>query len=218
MRAFLAEPGPTLMEFLTAWHGPPDRPGTRHDRHRDAPAPLIEWFDVTTRWTEPVTVQNDFVDLEKLEVEAGLVTFWVENQGVWEWAYQVGEPDPFVFDREAEDDAAWSPTGYRLTTFLVRIAMFEAVMGAEHGASAPLVQRDQRDAILAPLEAVPGPAWNWPHSGGSRFYAGDGVLALAGPDTSNHSSVESAPWGIFIASQDPTKLAYLADLTDIEWV
>jgi hypothetical protein len=217
MRALLGDPGPTLIEFLNAWHGPPDRKAALRVRYnRPVPEPLVEWFDVTSRWTRLISVQNRFVEPQRLFPEDGMVTFWVENQAVWLWAYRPGGSDPPVFDRENETGRPWTASGYRLKQFLVRVAVFEAIMGATHRASAAWVEQEQRDAILAPLKPLPGPAWNWP-PGGSWLFAGDGLLALAGPNVVDGEDPKSAAWDVFVAAREPELLAYLSDVAGVDW-
>ena len=199
---FEVEPD-SLERFLTRWYGPPD--GEPVPASAALPRPLREWFEVTSRWSTPLTTQNR-VEREPW-TDSGKLVFWVENQGVWLWATTPDGDDPPVFDRENEDGSPWLRTGERLSTFLLHVAVFEAVMGAVHGASAGWVPRDRLPEILAPLEPLPMPDWRWP-PGAHRLYAADGLLALAGPNLEPGEAAEEAEWGeVFVAADRPERLA-----------
>ncbi|GIH12496.1 hypothetical protein Raf01_06680 [Rugosimonospora africana] len=140
----------------------------------------------------------------------------MENQGVWEWGVDPNVDDPDVYDRENEPGQAWQRTGVRLSTFLIHVAVFEAIWSAKHGASAPGLSRHRCQDILAPLKPIPHAAWRWPTSG-THLLAGDGILAIAGPAEHHESRVEASDWEVFLAARDHSAMEYLADLSDIEW-
>lgn len=124
--------------------------------------------------------------------------------------------DKLVFwvKNEHEYGAAWRPTGERLSTFLLHVAVFEAVLGAAYGASACRVSAARVADILAPMRPLPMPEWRWP-SGGCRLYAADGLLALAGGDGGPGET--TATRAVWVAADEPGRLAYLREVDGVEW-
>jgi hypothetical protein len=177
------------------------------------PSPLRAWFATTSAWSRLDVSQNHVLDTAI--IEDGKLLVWVENQGVWEWGVDPDGDDPDVYDRENEPGTAWQRTGVRLSTFLIHVAVFEAIFNARHGASTATVSRRRCQDILAPLRPIPHAIWRWP-TRGSHLLAGDGVLALAGP-WDYHEDPEASDWEVFLAARDHSTIEYLADLPDIEW-
>jgi hypothetical protein len=213
----LFEVGPDSLErFVTRWYGPADRSsGVPVGVGGDAPRPLREWFELASRWSTPITVQNRV--LSSPRVDAGKVVFLVESQGVWLWATDRGDGDPPVYDRENVQDRPWQPTGVPLSTFLLHVAVFEAVMGSSRGACACWVTPAQLDEILAPLRALPMPDWRWPASG-HRLYAADGLLAFAGPNPGPDETAERATMrNVWVAAAESRRLEYLTGFEGVEW-
>jgi hypothetical protein len=141
----------------------------------------------------------------------------VENQGVWLWACDCAGDDPAVFDRENQPGKLWRPTGAVLSTFLLHVAVFEAVMGARHFAGAAELTPDQLDAVPAPLRPLPMPAWRWP-AAGHRLHAGEGLLAFAGPNPGPGETAETtAVRELFLAAQGAERLEYARSLEGVEW-
>ncbi len=214
MRELFHVDGNSLERFLTRWYGPPDRQRVTVEVD-GVPGPLRDWFELTSCWSTPVTAQSRV--LSQPRQENGKLVFWVENQGVWLWATTADGDDPPVYDRENVDGAVWQPTGEPLSTFLLHVAVFEAVMGASHCAYAGWVSPAQFEEILAPLRPLPMPDWHWP-TGGHRLYAADGLLALGGPNPGPGETAGAATMReVWVAADKPERLAYLTRIESVEW-
>jgi hypothetical protein len=168
-------------------------------------------------WDRPLIHQNHMVDPTKVEIEGDKALFYVENQGVWLWAYQVNSTqDPMVFDREAEPGRAWHSTSEQLSQFLVHVTVFEAILGAPIGASSFDCTRAQLDQILMPLVPVALPAWRWPGPE-HRLYCGTDVLAVAGVvDMPGSPTRADSRFEVFLAGASLEALAFLDELP-IAW-
>jgi hypothetical protein len=185
----------TVARFLARWYGPPERAGGVPVAARGLPAPLRDWYAAAGRYAAPVTFHNTVLDPDEVEEDDGKCVFWVENQAVYEWAFDPGDDDPLVYERSTGDGEPWYPTGVRLSAFLVGVTVFEAVMGAGHRVDADGLTAGQLGAVLAPLRPLPlpGPTVD------AQLYAGDGVLAFAG-----------AGW-VHVAATDPDRLRHARD-------
>ncbi|MGH3763053.1 hypothetical protein [Actinophytocola sp.] len=204
----------SLERFLSRWYGPADRQpaATAVD---GTPRPLRDWFELTARWSAPVVTQNHV--LSQPWIDDGKLVFWEENQGVWLWATAPDGDDPPVYDRENVDGDSWQPTGESLSTFLLHVAVFEAIMGASHGACASWVSAAALAEILAPLRPLPMPEWRWP-APGHRLHAADGLLAFSGPNPGPGEVAETAATHeVWLAADEPGRLAYLTEPADVEW-
>lgn len=213
----LFDVGPdSLHRFLVRWHGPPDREavlpgGTGHG----VPRPLREWIGRTSAWSKPLTTQNHLLDQPTTEDDK--LVFWVENQGVWLWAADRVGDDPPVHDRENLAGEPWRPTGVSLSTFLLHVAVFEAIMGSPYGAAACWVTPAELDSILAPLRPLPMPAWRWP-TAGHRLHAGEGLLAFAGPNFGPDETAETATArNVWVTATEPRSLEYLVGIEGVGW-
>lgn len=209
---------PRLDRFLTRWYGQPDRGAAPavQTGHR-MPRPLCEWFQVVSRWSRPIAVQNRVLGVDEVWVEDGRLVFWVENQGVWLWGVDLEGDDPRVYDRENEPGRPWQPTSVTLSVFLVHVAVFEAVWNAQFGAVAAWITPDRLDEVLAPLTPIPGAAWRWP-SPRHQLYVGDEVLAFAGPNYGAGETAETAEYReVFVAGAEPSAVRYLSTINNVEW-
>lgn len=209
---------PRLDDFLTRWYGKPDREA-RPVREADQrlPRPLQECFEVMTRWSRPLTVQNRLLDADQMWVDDGKQVFWVENQGVWLWGIDPVGADPAVYDRENEPGQPWEPTGVPLSVFLVQIAVFEAIAVAEYGAGAAWIKPEDLEKVLAPLTPIPGAKWRFPETM-HQLYGGDDLLAQAGPNVGAGETPETAEYReVFVAGRIPSAVAYLQTVKNVEW-
>jgi hypothetical protein len=170
----------SLERFVARWYGPLPEPASWRNADLSCPPALQHWYALSRR--APLTSQNDVLERQRLTPgEDGMVVFYVENQGVWLWAYDPADgDDPQVHERENEYGIAWTPSGSRLSEFLLQVAVFEAVLGAEHAAATYWSTPSQARTILAGLSPMPMAHWSWPHPG-HHFYVGEDLMALAGP-------------------------------------
>ncbi|GAB2846641.1 hypothetical protein GCM10027176_57910 [Actinoallomurus bryophytorum] len=211
----LFDAGPDALElFLTAWYGEPDRE-PEVSASGIGPPPLRGFFEVTSRWSRPLTTHNHVLTPERVRAEDGRRVFCVENQSVWVWGMEEAGEDPAVYDRLNEAGEEWLPTGVPLSTFLLHLAVFEAIMGAPEPAIACSAGRAERDAALEPLRALPMPAWRWPGPG-QRLYAGEGLLAFTRPTTGPDDGAASEH-EVWIAAREPDRLHYLTALPASTW-
>jgi hypothetical protein len=218
MRELFDVTADSLERFLVRWYGPPDRePGSVPTGPTTLPRPLRAWYELASRWSTPLVVQNQLLGPDEVQVEDGKLVFWVENQGVWLWGCDRVGDDPTVFDRENQPGEPWQPTGVALSRFLLHVAVFEAICGARCSAGASWLTPEQLDAVLVPLRPLPMPAWRWP-AAGHRLYAGEGLLGLAGPNPGPGQTAETADMReVFLAAREPGRLDYASSVVGVEW-
>ncbi|GAB3870959.1 hypothetical protein GCM10029964_006410 [Kibdelosporangium lantanae] len=206
MRELFNVTADSLDRFLTRWYGPADREPAGAVPC-SGPRALTDWFATVPRWSAFHPTQNH-VQADP-RPDRGKRVVWVENQAVWLWAVDPDEDDPPVYDRLNDPFTEWRPTGVRLSTFLLHVAVFETVMDFEHGACAFNVTQSDLARVLAPLRPLPMADWHWPTEG-HRLHAGEGLLAFAGPNDGDW-------WEVWLAATGPEPLSYLADVTGVEW-
>jgi hypothetical protein len=192
----------SLARFLRAWYGEPDRTAATLTNPQ-LPAALRTWYSLAASYSTPVTSHNVFLEPDRIAASDGMAVFWLENQDVYEWAFEADGAEPLVFERATVDGEPWHPTGVRLTPFLVSVAVFEAIMGAEQVLYRDSLSGSTRAALLAPLRPLPMPG----PTVGAQLYAGDGLLAFTGP-----ADASMADGWLYLASLTTDGLAYSVDL------
>ena len=207
-----------LHGFLVGWYGPPPHsqggPEPEDDR---LPQPLASWHRMAGLWGRPLARQNHVRTVNELTREDNKVVFYVENQGVWLWAYEEVGEDPIVFDRENERRTRWESTRTRLSRFVYELTVFEAVLSADECATAVDLTHEQLDRIVERLRPVDMVPWRWPGPE-HRLWIGDGLLAFAGVnDLPGTPILPDTLYDVFLAAQRPQNLAYL-DALHIEWM
>jgi hypothetical protein len=220
----------SVARFLRAWYGP--RPGGA-ERSVDTPLPqpLRRLYGLVRLWPEAI-VQNhllappEFADVAKedwavAEVEDDRLVFYVENQGVCRWATQPEDvEDARVWIRGSVlggELSEWTLEEPALSHFLLQLLCFEAAMGASSGASAAWLEWPLVEQALAPLERLPFGAWRWP-AYPTRFYAGERIVAVAGPNPASGETEQSARQAsLTIGALDYDALAYLDEIVDDSW-
>lgn len=193
--------------FLLAWHGEPSRgrgrPGLFSDI--DVPEPIRRLHEAASRWPRAI-VQNELVT-PRLDGER--MVFYVENQGVYEWA----AVDDRVWGR-AYGDPDWVEEDASLTAFILELLVFEAIMGADHGASVADLSRESLDAVVAPLDPLPHGAWRWPSYPTRFFVGGRGVLAMASPDPPGE---DAGSLTVLLGAREAEASGYLDEVVDERW-
>jgi hypothetical protein len=204
----------TLTRFLRAWYGDPrSDPGTSEPEvPAFVPDPLRAFYRAADRWPEAV-VQNRLLAPDELRCERGRFVFYVENQATYLWATEPSVEDPPVWGVENEPDVRWQKEDERLSRFLVQVALFEAVMGAEIMASAAWLDPPRLRELLAGLPELPFAPWRWPDYP-TRFYAREGVLALVMPNRTPESPDYVS---VQIAARDEAALRFLQPYIDDAW-
>ena len=201
----------TLELFLEAWHGPPARPASP-PLPGPHPEPIRRLGALAQRW--PSVIVQNHLELG-LEPEDGGRVFYIENQGVYRWATEEVGDDPVVWGRFENSNENWQAEREPSSRFVIQIAIFEAIMGADHGASAPWVTLEELAAALAPLERLPFGSWRWP-SEPMWFYAGEDLLATASPNGPMQRGL-SDHFDLMISATTVDALRYLDDIDGIDW-
>ena len=100
--------------------------------------------------------------------------FYIENQGVYQWATLAEGDDPPVFGRY-NDGEAWQPEGITLSEHLIIACLFEAIVcHSPYGASIAWLKEDKLQQIVGQRPHLSTLSWRWP--GATRFYAGGGAF------------------------------------------
>ncbi len=201
-----AGPGPrmsALRAFVAAWHEV-ELPA--------ASAPpcglaMLDELDGLARCVPALLVQNMLVSKEERTTIEGRVVFYVENQGVCEWATEPTGDDPPVWYRECEPGAPWQREAEPLSGFLLQLVLFEAMMGAPYGASAACVDAEVGLALEARMTPLPLGPWIWPWPHPSRFYARSGAILHMAP-----LDQDRAQLGLWVGARHPRALDFAEDL------
>jgi hypothetical protein len=201
-----AGPGPrmaALRAFVEAWHGialpaAPVRP---------AGLEMLAMLDDLMRRTPHLVVQNTVLPVEDRTPIEGRVIFYVENQGVCEWATEPTGDDPPVWYRECEPGAPWQREAEPLSGFLLQLVLFEAMMGAPYGASAACVEAEVGLALEARMAPLPLGPWLWPWPYPSRFYARSGAILHIAP-----LDEERTQFALWLGARHPRALDFAEDL------
>jgi hypothetical protein len=203
----------TLRRFVETWHGPPTH-GTDRVEVDALPPPLAELAAIAVAWPSAI-VQNELVLDPEPMANDGRRLFYVENQGVYLWAIDPRGPDPVVWGRFNDTGEPWLAEREPLSRFVVQVALFEAIFGAPHGASAAWVALPQLELVVSPMELLPFGSWRWP-SEPSWFYAGADILCFACPNSPQPRG-PTDQWSVAVAARTAEPVAYLRQLTGIRW-
>ena len=160
-----------LQQLVEFWHGPirpEDGMSESEITSLPMPFPLRWWYRWAGRRTAIMTGQNwllmprDFEHRYRmLRVQNGRLVFYVENQGVYEWATLQHGEDPPVFGR-LEGRGRWANEGITLSEHLILACLFEAVMcHAKYEASVTWLEKEKLRELIrhVPLLAIRG--WRW---------------------------------------------------------
>lgn len=146
----LTRVGPETVErFAYAWHGPPQLSTAEAEPFPELPRPLSRFYGVAKQWPR-LLVQNELMNPPQREDDK--LVFYVENQGVCAWTTDMSGDDPPVWgSHDGKDFEEEEP----LSSFLVQVVVFEAVMGAQEGASTAALETVKLDSALGGLSALP---------------------------------------------------------------
>jgi hypothetical protein len=189
--------------FLNAWHGIPTLPSPP----QPSPIPPLLGQLLLLEREHPgiCSRQNRLID--PVEIDDSLRCFYVENQSVYRWAYQPGEPDPVVVGRYLDEDG-WAAEQQRLSGFLLQVCLFEALYSGAYSASAAWLPTEELTAVLelGQLRPLLTP-WRWPEHP-TLFYAADEAIAVTSARRNPDGRVGA---DIMIAAHRLEPLAYLPD-------
>jgi hypothetical protein len=168
-----------LAQFLTSWFGLPPRPEQKISSDESMiPRALVDGHRLISRWgIQSVVRFNHAVDLDKLSADDnGMVRFWYENQGCWEWATKYQGDDPLVYESEPGGEfEPWRAIGQTVSEFLLSAVIFEAALGGVNRISMREVTGEGVRLLstsLKPLEIAAESRF----MAGTRFFIGPGVL------------------------------------------
>lgn len=220
-----------LEELVNYWHGP-IRPedGMSDDEIGGVklPLPLRWWYRWAGKRKDVMSGQNFlFVPRDYnhkyriLAVVAGRLHFYVENQGVCQWATLPDGDDPPVFGRY-EYRGRWAQEGVTLSEHLILACLFEAVMcHANYAASVARLEEDKLAAIARHIPPLAIPPWRWP---GMRFFAAQGAFMWAAENgrgkpygKNRFRSGEKKYYSVHIGAKTEAPLQPLRPLIDNQW-
>jgi hypothetical protein len=200
-----------LRKFLSSWHGIPLREDGNFGigiAAGQVPAPLAALHALAGKRLPEICPQNKLLPLEELDLDSPQPVFYVENQGVYLWAYRAGEENPGVLGRFDEPGSGWEAEDAPLAEFLYEVCLFEAIMGAPYGASISSCPVDRLAGILGGWEPVPYGAWRWPALP-TRFYAAGAALMTVSPNQGGHS--------IYCGAKEKKHLAFMGEFVSGDW-
>jgi hypothetical protein len=204
----------TLAQLLRTWHGDPPSAARESTAVTPdfVPEPLRAFYRAAASWPEAV-VQNRLLAPDELRLEGGQFVFYVENQATHLWATAPYPDDPQVWVIENERGALWEKEHEPLSRFLLQVALFEAVMGAEISAFAAWLDPPAASPHPGELSELPFAPWRWPDYP-TRFYARDGVLAVVAPNRTPESG-DDVP--LYVAAKEEPALRFLEQYVDEAW-
>jgi hypothetical protein len=156
---------------------------------------------------------NRLLRPDELMEADGRIVFYLESQGTFAWAAEVGQDDPPVWGRRNEHREQWQPEEEPLSRFLVQAVVCDAALCATHGALVSWLDPDQLARALSPLEPLPLGAWRWP-AYPTRFYGGEDVVAVAMPNVVEDDDTSSS---LYVAARTPEAAAVLDDVVEGHW-
>lgn len=146
----------SLRRFFATWYGPPDRVGWVPDRAKRLPTPLRAWYGAAPSYSAAVTFHNTVLDPDEVDyVDGNSCSGWRTRRPT------SGPPTPIrtICGCTSGPLSATSPgtPPVALSDFLVSVAVFEVVLGANHFRHAEVLTVAEHDVLLAPLRTLPMP-------------------------------------------------------------
>ncbi|AKU95012.1 hypothetical protein AKJ09_01676 [Labilithrix luteola] len=170
--------------FVERWYAP----GTADTANVDAserteferlPEPLRRLYRLAAK--RQLFGQNRLVGADDLVVKDGKLTFYVENQGVCEWAIDPSEADPPVFVRGNAFGDPWIEEATTLSGFLIQMVIYEAVLCfAPFRATNDGVSASELRKLKRKISSLALPAWAWSKM---QFFGKNGIVGFALPNT-----------------------------------
>jgi len=210
-----------LQELVQYWHGPiGPQDGMKQDELGGLRLPLLlrRWYSWGGNREEILSGQNFLFSPKggaqgfyKLSVEDDHLAFYIENQGVYQWATLPEGDDPPVFGRH-DDGEAWQPEGITLSEHLIIACLVEAILcHSPFGASTAWLKEEKLQQIVGQRLRLSTLGWRWP--GPSRFYAGGGVFMYV----CAHQIRGEAGYSIWIGAKTEEPLQFLKPHIDKDW-
>jgi hypothetical protein len=193
----------TLVGFVERWHGKPL--GVPIETSATIGPSLLRKLLGVQSVVPEIVQQNELVRPDELALEDGKVVFLVENQGVCRWATEPEGEDPRVWYQNSGEDT-WLEEPERLSSFLIQMVLFEAILNTRFGAFAIALPADTVQSVLSRVTPLAGGRWNWL---GARFFARDGALVMT---MENDGACD-----VWLAASRPLALSRFEDLVTEEW-
>jgi hypothetical protein len=224
-----------LQQLVEYWHGP-IRP---EDGMSDAelagwslplplppgvtlplPLPLLWWYRWAGKREEIMSGQNFLFkpgDEERgyrqLEIRDGCLSFYIENQGVYEWATLPKGDDPPVFGR-LECKGPWKQEAVTLSEHLIQVCLFEAVTcHAKYGAWKMGLEAEVFAEIIKTIPPLAIGSSRWPER--YQFYSGRGAFMYAAEF--DEKPGRSKCYSMFIGAKTEHPLQFLKPYIDDGW-
>ncbi|HTZ02625.1 MAG TPA: hypothetical protein VMC05_09855 [Xanthobacteraceae bacterium] len=156
-----------------------------------------------------------------LAVKDGRLHFYIENQGVYQWATLPGGDDPPVFGRYARR-GRWARENTTLSQHLILTCLFEAVMcHGKYNASIAWLEEEKFAEIVRQVPPLAIPPWRWLDT---RFFVKNGVFMLAAENGvgkpyggKRARSGEKRYYSVQVAAKTEAPLQFLKPLVGDNW-
>jgi hypothetical protein len=202
-----------LENFVRYWHPPvvPEDGMTRQELGGvPLPATLARWFLWAGNRPEIMSGQNQLLAPKDIVVEGRFLIFYVENQGVYQWATTCESEDPPVFGRYETSDP-WMQEGMALSNHLIRMCLFEAITSAPHSASTGWLGPEEFERLSKGFPVMLS-AWHLPGPG--NFYIGEGVFMHA---STYPEDAKKSGYSLWIGAKAREPMEFLRPLVDKRW-
>ncbi|MFG2960804.1 hypothetical protein ACGF5O_44670 [Streptomyces sp. NPDC048291] len=196
-----------LEQFLTKWHGMPDRSATRAVARPDLPEPLRAWHELTSQWSDRVMAVKEFTPLDEVAFRDDKAIFLADPANAI-WAL-----DSAANVYEGRRYEGWVKLPESLSEFLTHNAIMEAAYGAPVRRYCDSVENSWMTDALAPLTEVATNGWNWP-APNYRVFMSDNLIAVVGPAMEGGAALENEAGfsGVQFGATTPSSLSHLESI------
>ena len=212
-----------LKRLVEYWHGsilPSDGTTDAELAGIQMPTVLYDWYRWAGKRPEILSGQNIFFSPRdeqhkywELAIEDGCLRFYVENQGVYEWATLANGDDPPVFGKYNHEES-WHPEGITLSEHLILACLFEAVgCHSKYGAAAAWLEERVLNEIVRAVPPIAVGEWRW--LDGARFYARRGAFMYACPNGTDAKGMSG--FSVWIGAKTEHPLQFLRPYLDESW-